>query len=122
MNACRHAPHLRDEGRQIDTGLLQADELTGHGRPVRALHQVTEDVLGQDRAQLVGAEAGSELLGFRYGVALGHRLPPRIRRVLIRVRGGRHLPGGTTGPAVRCDQNSREKRRIEHPGDATLSE
>ncbi|MER7828103.1 hypothetical protein ABTX85_36735 [Streptomyces sp. NPDC096097] len=38
MDPDGHPTHLRQEGTEVDAGLLQADEPAGHPRPVRALH------------------------------------------------------------------------------------
>ncbi|MFE9468622.1 hypothetical protein ACFYNW_34260 [Streptomyces virginiae] len=43
VDPARHPAHLRQKGAEVNVGLLQADELPGHLRPVRALHQHGQD-------------------------------------------------------------------------------
>ncbi|MFE7095890.1 hypothetical protein [Streptomyces erythrochromogenes] len=58
-----HPPHLRQKHRDVDTGLLQTDELTGHPRPVRVSHHHGQDVVAEMAAQPAGRPAGRHLRG-----------------------------------------------------------
>ncbi|MGW0393000.1 hypothetical protein ACWDYJ_19300 [Streptomyces sp. NPDC003042] len=104
MPSASHAAHLRQKRAEVDTGLLETDELAGHHRPVRPRHQLGQDVVAQDAAQLVGRPARRHLGGVlaellllareallgsaAYGVGDGHHQP-------VGHRGGlRGLPEG----------------------------
>ncbi len=60
---------VSEEHDQADPGLLEAGELTGHGRPARAGHQVVQGTLGHNGAQLLGRPALDKL------VRVGAELP-----------------------------------------------
>ncbi|MFD3937816.1 hypothetical protein ACFWSP_22550 [Streptomyces sp. NPDC058618] len=62
MDTGGHTTQVRQERAQIDTGLLKTDELARHHRPVRARHQLGEDVVAEDAAQLAGRPAWRRLL------------------------------------------------------------
>ncbi|WP_202446204.1 hypothetical protein [Streptomyces sp. SID4941] len=62
VDACGHAAHVGEEGGQVDAGVLESGELTGHERPVRVGHQVVQGALGQYGAQLLGGPALGEFL------------------------------------------------------------
>ncbi|WP_063780508.1 hypothetical protein [Streptomyces sp. MNU77] len=57
-----HAAQVREEGGQVDAGVLEPGELTGHDGPVRIGHQVVQGALGQHGAQLLGGPALGEVL------------------------------------------------------------
>ncbi|MFD3683043.1 hypothetical protein [Streptomyces sp. NPDC058613] len=91
MDSGGHAAHLRQKRAEADSGLLEADELAGQLRPVRPHHQLGQDVVPEDAAQLGGRPArghparvlaefllpaGKAFLGgAAHGVGDGHHQP-----------------------------------------------
>ncbi|MET9693319.1 hypothetical protein ABZY81_33555 [Streptomyces sp. NPDC006514] len=82
-----HAARLRQQHRQVDTGLLKTDELEGRLRPARALHQ---------HGQAFAAEVAAELAG--------RSDRRRLLRVLsdFRLGAGEASPGGAADRVRRC--------------------
>ncbi|MFD3936654.1 hypothetical protein ACFWSF_23080 [Streptomyces sp. NPDC058611] len=80
----------------VDSGLLEPDQLANHHRPVRPRHQLGEDVVAEDAAQLVGRPARRHLLRVLAELLLLAR-ESLLGGAADRVGDGHHQPVGHRG-------------------------